>query len=529
MSVLAVEEAGLRTTDYGLRTADYGLRPADYGLRTTDYGLPPADYGLRPADCGLRTILRDETAPLFSDSIETDDFRASSLSSSTNHGPLKRPPPLSRNPPSLPPMMVLSHPSTPQHRTAPRNLWPSPAFSDYFSSNDEHESQVSPCLVDGHKINPPQQRIFFLLNEIGQQALRVDLGDRSAGILEEELGHIVQRLNAPESQSRKPAELADSGLFIDDDDIEDGMDKGALEENSERNARELIQGQEAVARICKVTGQLQQRYQDIHNINDLAISRLQSAADEIISLRSENEHFHLDLSDFYNAMLVLKMQISTFEAQAAPYMTSEEGNPLRKDVERWKMAWRGVEKRLDSRRHFYEHSSQDFLRGTDKGVGNGMSSSMHSSADLSPPVYRSNLTIRRPGLTARPHSDPFIEQQSKPFLYNQLDQQRKLGDKVQSPLKHLIAQCEDLEVEQCDSNEQAIVSDDDETLLSLGELDEENKAEDGELEQGERESKEDTESREQEESDSEELPRKSAWQELWDGLSEYAGILDYSD
>lgn len=160
--------------------------------------------------------------------------------------------------------MVLSHPSTPQHRTAPRNLWPSPAFSDYFSSNDEHESQASPRLTDGEKISPLQHRIFFLLNEIGQQALRADPGDRTAGILEDELGNIVQRLNAPESQSRKPAELADSGLFIDDDDAEDDVDPIALDENTERNARELIEGQEAVARISKVTEQLQQRYQDIH-------------------------------------------------------------------------------------------------------------------------------------------------------------------------------------------------------------------------------------------------------------------------
>lgn len=160
--------------------------------------------------------------------------------------------------------MVISHPSTPQHRTAPRNLWPSPAFSDYFSSNDEHESQGSPRLADGAKINPLQHRIFFLLNEIGQQALRADPGDRNAGILEEELGHIVQRLNAPEPQSRIIAELADSGLFIDDDDAEDGIEKGALDEDTEKSARELIEGQEAVARISKVTEQLQQRYQDIH-------------------------------------------------------------------------------------------------------------------------------------------------------------------------------------------------------------------------------------------------------------------------
>lgn len=212
-------------------------------------------------------------------------------------------------------------------------------------------------------------------------------------------------------------------------------------------------------------------------------------------------------------MLALKMQISTIEAQAAPYMTSEDGKSLRQDVDRWKMAWRDVERRLNSRRHLYDHSSQDSLRGADTGIGNGMSSSMHSSVDLSPPVYRSKLTIRRAGLTARPSSDPFIEQQSKPNLDDQFDQVRELEDEVQKPLKDGTAQCKDLKVEQYNDNEEALISDDDdETLLPLEEEEE----------------SEDAEAGEEEESDIEELPRKSAWQELWDGLSEYAGILDYS-
>ncbi|QDS73567.1 hypothetical protein FKW77_001134 [Venturia effusa] len=414
--------------------------------------------------------------------------------------------------------MVLSHPSTPQHRTAPRNLWPSPAFSDYFSSNEEHESQSSPGLTDGAKINPLQHRIFFLLNEIGLRALHVDSGDQNAGLLEEELGHIVQRLNAPKTQSRAPAELADSGLFIDDDDAEDEVQQSPLDVNTERNARELQGGQDVIARISRVTEQLQLRYEDIHNINLLAISRLQSAADEIVSLRSENEHFHLDLSDSYNAMLALKMQISTIEVQAAPYISSEDGKSLRQDMERWKSAWRDAERRLGSRRHFHEHSSQNFLRGTDTGIGNGMSSSMHSSGDLSPPAYRSKLTIRRPGLTARPFSDPFIEQQSKFHLDDEPDQERELEDELREALGNGNAQCRDSKVNQYVDYEEVIKSDDDET--SLPSAQEEN----SDLEAGEV-----ARAGEEDESDAEKSPRKSAWQELWDGLHEYAGVLDYSD
>jgi hypothetical protein len=156
--------------------------------------------------------------------------------------------------------MVLSHPSTPKHRTAPRSLWSSPAFSDYFSGNDDNHS---PTLVDGAKVTPLQQRILFRLNEIGQQVLRTDPGDQTPSILDAELDHIEQMLNAPESQSRAPAEMADSGLFIDDEDTEDDIKKCAVDKDAEQKASELQDGREVVARISKVTEQLQQRYVDL--------------------------------------------------------------------------------------------------------------------------------------------------------------------------------------------------------------------------------------------------------------------------
>ena len=240
------------------------------------------------------------------------------------------------------------------------------------------------------------------------------------------------------------------------------------------------------------------------NINELAISRLQSTADEIIGLRSENEHFHCDLSDIYNTMLNLKMQLSMLELQAAPHMNSEVGKALRQDVERWKLGWKDVEQRLESRKHFYEHTSPETLRGVDTGFGNGMSSSMHSNVDLSPPVYRSRLTIKRPGLISKTLPDPFTDQQSEKPLNDQVDEERMLGDESEEPMKDELAKRKDSKVEQHDENDEAILSDD-ETLLPL------------EVEE------------EQEEEQTEEPPQKSAWQELWDGLSEYAGILDYSD
>jgi hypothetical protein len=162
----------------------------------------------------------------------------------------------------LPTPMMVSHPSTPQHRTAPRSLWPSPAFSDYFSGNDDNNS---PSLVDGAKVTPLQQRILFRLNQIGQQVLRADPGDQTPSILDAELDHIQQMLNAPESQSRDPAEMADSGLFIDDDDAEDDIEAYSVDEGKEAEQRtlELREGREVVARVSRVTEQLNKRYEEL--------------------------------------------------------------------------------------------------------------------------------------------------------------------------------------------------------------------------------------------------------------------------
>jgi hypothetical protein len=195
-------------------------------------------------------------------------------------------------------------------------------------------------------------------------------------------------------------------------------------------------------------------------------------------------------------MLALKMQLSMLEVQAAPHMNSEVGKSLREDVERWKLDWKSVEQRLKDRRHFYEHTSSDTSRGMDTAFGNGMSSSMHGSVDLSPPVYRSKLNIKRPGLIAKPHSDPFVDQQTEKPLNDQVEEESVLEDEVEETKKNENLERKDSNVDQPDEDDEAILSDN-ETLLPLEE--------------------------------EKESPRKTAWQELWEGLTEYAGILDYSD
>jgi hypothetical protein len=163
--------------------------------------------------------------------------------------------------------MGVENPVTPQPK-ASRNLWPSPSFSDYFSGDESSPAPAATASLNGlaKPITPSQQRLLYRLNDIGNQILRSELDGQTPGIIDSELDALEQTLNAPESQSRAPAELEDSGLFIDDD-AEDERREQDLEASrlaaQAKHDAELEEGRKIVARISKSTEQLQKRYEEV--------------------------------------------------------------------------------------------------------------------------------------------------------------------------------------------------------------------------------------------------------------------------
>jgi Skp family chaperone for outer membrane proteins len=123
----------------------------------------------------------------------------------------------------------------------------------------------SPNPANGAKVTPKQQRLLSRLNEIGLQVLRNEPGGQTPSI-EKELDYLEQALNAPESQSRAPAELADSGLFIDDEVEESKLSedyKQAEYEEGILRERKKQEGREVLSRIGRATEQLRNRYEDL--------------------------------------------------------------------------------------------------------------------------------------------------------------------------------------------------------------------------------------------------------------------------
>lgn len=169
----------------------------------------------------------------------------------------------------------MANPITPQPKA--RSLWPSPSFSDYFSGEDEQSP--TPANAIGEKVTPGQKRLLHRLNRIGKQILRNEFNGHTPDLIDSELDILEQTLNAPHTQTRAPAELADSGLFVDDEAEEDRKEEAELARVAEEAERiriaqeseiarvardaELLRGKQVVARISQVTEQLKERYEEV--------------------------------------------------------------------------------------------------------------------------------------------------------------------------------------------------------------------------------------------------------------------------
>lgn len=119
---------------------------------------------------------------------------------------------------------------------------------------------------------------------------------------------------------------------------------------------------------------------------------------------------HHSRSDF----LFLKMQLRAVEVQAAPYLKTTAGDPLKENIERWKANWKAADMRLRSASHGDDEH-------TAAANGNITPVDLTDTSDLtrqslgSTRLLKSRLTITRPGAAVTHHSaDPFITQDTPP-------------------------------------------------------------------------------------------------------------------
>jgi hypothetical protein len=179
---------------------------------------------------------------------------------------------------------MTSSPSTPvlENAAAPpppnRRLWSSPSFSqhsDYYSGDD------------GGIFSPEASFIKSAQSSIGQLPLRAEtqnqriILDRLAGIakailaspdltehhfqlIEQDVDRLEQTIAAPDPQSREPADVADSGLFVnDEDDVTEMLSEHGVDPEPEISISQTIASEEVVSRVVKVAQNLKKRFQEM--------------------------------------------------------------------------------------------------------------------------------------------------------------------------------------------------------------------------------------------------------------------------
>lgn len=271
---------------------------------------------------------------------------------------------------------------SPRHSSL--NIYDSP-FSDYFT--DENRS------VDEYSTpSSESQKLLLRLNTLGAEILRQDLSAPMTTSLGAKLDDFETVLRTPEAHSKRSSLLSDTGLGITDvvDEEEEEEEEeahttpsappsddrpatpahqqqldgavdvlpDAIKTKLRTQDRLLREAQEVLQRVSKANDSLRKRYDEIRRMHDSTLAELEEAAQEALTLKSENESLKADLGFDHSELLFMKLQLKALEVEAdALSERLGDGSELMKervllndDIDRWKADWDDVDARLRSRR-----------------------------------------------------------------------------------------------------------------------------------------------------------------------------------
>lgn len=256
-------------------------------------------------------------------------------------------------------------------------------FSDYFTDDAGSFDNRSPYSAP----SPSAQRLLVRLHTLGAEILRQDPSEHTTHDISTKLDILEATLHAPVAQTRQPAHLADSGLFLEDDHDGDYDTEGTPSTHSLQNSQEshvhevndtpilmrratntsattklpapdhlLKNAQEVLERVENANRSLRQRYHDMCQLNQSHMDELEESAQEVLRLKSENESLKADLGFDHSELLFMKLQLKALEVQIDTFPEAEHASDIRKkvllndDIDRWKADWDDVDARLRSRR-----------------------------------------------------------------------------------------------------------------------------------------------------------------------------------
>ncbi|KAK7524859.1 hypothetical protein IWZ03DRAFT_35215 [Phyllosticta citriasiana] len=326
-------------------------------------------------------------------------------------------------------------PATPPARPV---LHDSP-FSDYYTDS-------SPVMLA--QTSKTQNALVNRLSQLAVQFTRQDVPHDVAHHVQATLDHIYALFTVPDTQTRQPADLEDSGLFIDEDSpcpSKTRYDPPATTDNDDENGEVHEELDDVYGNMLKMSQELRQTFSGLQEnehslMEDLVdsmeegemlrtenadlrskLNLIQRQADllseQVNGLRAknkmvtaENHDLREDLHHEFNQLLNLRLHLIEIEFECARTLAGRERNDaLAKSIAYWRDEWDALSQHFQSRNQQYSrlvdfarlNDGRELIEGMNELIIEDCSSqgsrpsSSHSSRPTSSHSSRSSYGHRR--------------------------------------------------------------------------------------------------------------------------------------
>ncbi|KAI9760243.1 MAG: hypothetical protein M4579_001756 [Chaenotheca gracillima] len=197
-----------------------------------------------------------------------------------------------------------------------------------------------------------RQRLSILANRIAQ---RDTVDDSTYDTISKALEKIDIACRGSDSQEIDAVSSSQGS-----DELEQSLPASSVDATppaTNHSNRNDPQVNDITTRFSKVIENLRYRYEELKHVHDITVVKFEKAAQKIIQLDSEVKRVEAELEADESEMTYLKLQLKALEIQALRYIPATDDEGLREGIERWKLDWADVSKRLDARREAHRNDS----------------------------------------------------------------------------------------------------------------------------------------------------------------------------
>ncbi|KAK4953212.1 hypothetical protein LTR10_008918 [Elasticomyces elasticus] len=269
--------------------------------------------------------------------------------------------------------MASVRPMTPAKRDM--RLQDSP-FSDYFTDDGRSPVDVTAGAAAYDAPSSETQQMLGRLHKLQAQLMRSsDVSERDAlNVVGRKLGEIDAELEALHSQTRMPLDMEDSGLFVDDDEEPPPSPSPKVsspakeleyhdltpENKIAEQDYQLLELQSVLDAAKTANAELRKSYEELVKSHDKHIQQSEDRQQEVERLQTENEELRSDLGFDHSELLFLKLQMKSIKVEVG--QAAEDGGEdglfawrdrTLEESDRWHTDWRDVDARFRRRRSKY--------------------------------------------------------------------------------------------------------------------------------------------------------------------------------